>query len=609
MRLLAERHSGSLCLRPDAPATREMHPECPAHSAHRSTMPAVLSVGLHALPEPSERILCHWIVAEYDDARQLLDGPEIAVLVLGPEISSCKAHDLVKVVCTKPPHASSVLIVLIGHHDAAIEDECLNSGRLFYAVPETIESATLGPLIAAAVSRSMHPTQTRFVGGRDVPPSLWTFCERLTRQTDQTSVFGLLSEDVHAHLSADRVYVHRYDPVANSLHAVDEREITHAWSAAHGLVGWVAQTQLTVSLIQANADARYDREIDDPRGDGDVSFIAAPIPSFDGPPRGVIAVLRRSDHQPFSTPEVQLLSWLIACAASSLSLMKLREQVVDSAAAPPQAIKGLYRDEALDQYHSGDTRAGSLLAAEPLWLRYAHWLALAAIVLTFGFALIAKVDDLAAGPAIIRARHKVTLSAPAARTVRSVDVPVGGHVRPGDVLMRFYETLGDSLVDRMNNDVRATIDGVVSHIHAHTGVHVNPGEPLISIVDDRAGYEIVALLPGSYAPQVHRGMALLVTIDGYEDSRERAAIDEVSLDAIPAADAARSTGLDATGALLSGWSGPALVIRSPVSSSTYESHGRRYVYYDGMSAKAQVVVRGEPILFKLIPSVARLLSW
>src|SRR5207248_453288 len=145
---------------------------------------------------------------------------------------------------------------------------------------------------------------------------------------------------------------------------------------------------------------------------------------------------------------------------------------------------------------------------------------------------IAKVNEKASGPVLVRASNKISVTASISGLVRLVQVSPGNHVSQGDLLVSFEDSPGDTLLDRFRKQLRAPTAGMVSDVRVRYGQQVSAGDELVSIIDDRSGNETIALLPGSYAPQIHQGMLMTLKLQGYPDSRELVPIDSVGREVI-----------------------------------------------------------------------------
>jgi membrane fusion protein (multidrug efflux system) len=261
----------------------------------------------------------------------------------------------------------------------------------------------------------------------------------------------------------------------------------------------------------------------------------------------------------------------------------------------------VFRREALEHKAGRRELEGDLLKTSPRWLRRLHWAMVAMLVATLGYLVVGRVHEYASGPAVIRARAKVDVAVLNAGVIRSVDVVLGQRVALGDVLVQLEDEAGTTPAEPSRLTVRAPIKGVVSRIQGRQGQRVTAGDELVRIIDDGAGYELIAFLPGSYAPQLHAGLNISVTVEGYPDSNEVVTMDEVGPEIVGPREAARYAGRDNNDVLAV--PGPVVIVRSPLQSARFQSNGQHYAFLDGMTGRAEISLRSEPIIISLVPGL------
>src|SRR5439155_1671184 len=152
--------------------------------------------------------------------------------------------------------------------------------------------------------------------------------------------------------------------------------------------------------------------------------------------------------------------------------------------------------------------------------------------------------------------------------------------------------------------LRAPDDGIVADLRVRAGQQLAPGDSVASNVDENAGYELIILLPGQYAPQVRPGMQGIFKVDGYPNSYEAITIDNVGSEIVGPREAARYAG--STDALT--LAGPLVVVRSRLESRHFSAGGGSYAYRDGMTARAEVDLRSEPMIVSLLPGLKEFLK-
>ena len=81
----------------------------------------------------------------------------------------------------------------------------------------------------------------------------------------------------------------------------------------------------------------------------------------------------------------------------------------------------IYRKEALEHYQKGAQRQGTILRISPRWLNAAFWVLCGFGVVAVFFVSLARVNEYATGPAVIRALGRTELTARSEATVGSID--------------------------------------------------------------------------------------------------------------------------------------------------------------------------------------------
>lgn len=537
-----------------------------------------------------------------DDTVRLVTDDDVAVLVIGPQVAAADAQRILARCHAQSAAARTANIVVGVGAGADLFQLCIDDDRLFYLSRYPLADDMLRSLVVAAIRRSVARSQrSGGFGDSTASDDLLDSCARLANQTDASNVGALLAEAAQGLLHADRAEYFIYDASASLLRShAGPNARGRSESAAAGLLGYVARTGQTVQLEKAGVDPRLDIEADALTASGHTRFLAEPTFGADGTVAGVVAVTRNAAAPPFSAADVWALERLADCAGSALSMIHLKHRI-ETAMLTRQHAAGIdmFREEALrDQFETSDA-PGSLLRLSPQWLTWAHWLAVCLFAAAALFMLFAPVSEYAAGPALIRARSKIPAIAGSAGIVRSVYVSAGDRVRTGDLLVRFTDPPGATPDDNIAEQVWAAGSGVVRDIRVRSGQHVNQGEVLATIVDDEAGLEVLAFIPGGYGPQVRPGMLTVLRLHGYDGSSTMLRLDSVGSEVLAADDAVRFA--TSGGAAALPIAGPVVAITAPLPSSTFPHKGRTYRYYDGMFGDIDVSVRTD----RLITTVLR----
>jgi multidrug resistance efflux pump len=241
----------------------------------------------------------------------------------------------------------------------------------------------------------------------------------------------------------------------------------------------------------------------------------------------------------------------------------------------------------------------------PTWLNVCHIGLAIMIVVLLGYCALARIHEEATGPILVEARVKTTIAATSRNVVQAIAVAVGDPVREGDLVLRLGNSAGDNLLDRLKAEYRSPVNGVIGDILVRPGQNVGMGDDLFTVVDEHAGLELIALLPGSYAPQIHKGASIVFKLQGYNETRETVNIDDVSQEIVGPQEATRFLGQQSAGSL--NVSGPVLIAKSMLLPESFQADGRRFSYRDGMTGEGEVSVHSEPLIIKLVPGLHELL--
>jgi hypothetical protein len=580
-----------------------------------SHVPLVVTFGLN---RPLEAVpQCRYRVIEAPTAEsviQHLDEDPVAAVVLGASVLSEDAARLLAQIFADSPERSVLCIVLSADPRTDVVKELVANDRIFYLARGELSSGQMRSIIDAAVNRytqHVRPHHELFAAVIATQDRLADFFDQLALQTDVTSVGALLVDTVRTLINADRAQCLIYDFDNQVLRSTNSDDRDRVESAAAGLTAFVARTGSRVQVERAEDDPRYDAEADDPGGRGDARLIAEPVfPGVAGADRETAAVLavvtaaRDGNGFPFSSEEQDLLARMATCVSPTLSQMALQERIYGTQFERAQSMLGgsdVFRREALEHKAGRRELEGDLLKTSPPWLRRLHWAMVAMLVTSLGYLVVGRVNEYASGPAVIRARAKVDVAAPNSGVIRSVDVVLGQRVASGDVLVQIEDAAGPTPGEQFGHELRAPIKGVVSNVQGRQGQRVTAGEELVGLIDDDAGYEVIALLPGYYAPQLHAGMNLRVTVEGYSDSNEVVTIDQVGPEIVGPREATRYAGRESNDVLAV--PGPVVIVRSLLQSVKFRSNGQRYAFHDGMTGRAEISLRSEPIIMSLVPGL------
>ena len=318
-----------------------------------------------------------------EDALRILTEGGVAALLLGPRADLLQVPDLLARSAAKPSgHPALVTIVYCVASEPDHLQKLVDAGRVFYVARGEVNAEQLRNLIISGSRHFALMAVNRDRLGVDVesPEPLLDLCTRLPMQTDLASAGRLLIETARDLLQAKIVQCFVYDPYAETLTAADASESEkRTYSAASGLVAFVARTGEHVRLDCLGTDPRYDFDIDAPLEMRTARFLAEPIRGSAGLTACVLKALRGTDQEPFTDDNIRTMELLAECAAPTFNQILLQnrvEAVLAKRASGSKLHSEIFRQEALDYYLIRWDHQGDVLKVVPTWLRRAFWVAL-----------------------------------------------------------------------------------------------------------------------------------------------------------------------------------------------------------------------------------------
>jgi multidrug efflux pump subunit AcrA (membrane-fusion protein) len=649
----------------------------PIAALHRFTAPAeplaVLLIGFERLdadalrarlarlaqrtpiPRDLEVLVCP--TADAEAARLALGalggrpGRQIAVVCLGERYPGEEARRLIAGrqldetaagIASGPP---PLHIVAAAGPDPQLFQDLIAEDRIYYLSPRPPAPDELAALIGNAVrlyearrdAAALPPGSPG--AGAGAPPSharleISEVLRALALQANLGDRAEVLAEAAREAVDAQRAYCLLYDPHDDTLWTRDratggERRD----SAAVGIASFVLRSGLGLLVPRAGRDSRYDREADDPEGDGSERLIAVPVRDEEGRVLAVLVAVRSAREAEFGAAQLEQLERLAGPAAPFLPPPRPEEVLGDDA---------LFRREALERFQTLD-EAHDPLRISPAWTRWTYWSLLGALVAAVLFALVGEVSEYASGLAVVWMGTRDDVTAEAAGTVGAVEVTAGQRVRPGQVLVRLHEAQEAAELARLDQEfelqlinrlrdpsdpgpeqaliglrtqrqlaserlgertLRAPSAGVASDVRVRPGQYLTAGQPVLSIVRDQDRPTVVVLLPGEFRPLVRRGMPIRFEISGYRYAYQRLTVDSVGDEVVGPTEARRYLGAEIGDSVQ--LTGPVVILKARLPRPTFQAEGRAYRFHNGMHGTAEVEVRSEKILVTLVPGLKAL---
>lgn len=546
------------------------------------------------------------------------------------------ADRLAGVLSELPAEAPPLLV--IGDPATPIADP-----RVKHVVRRGLPGEQLAALIdAAATGPRPQPLAAALDSPADARHAQRAFgaSRRLAGASDLAATESIASDAVVELIDADRALCLFHDGDDGALWSETQlRASGDDRRATAGLAGFAARTGLAVHAPRASRDLRWLAKIDDPRGSGDDHILVQPVAGGDGAVHAVLIASRSGRRDDFDDDAARVLTRFAALVAPFLDQLSIHVQA--QALLDQDADQGLFRREAIEAQAA--PRWGDVVRVSPPWLSWTYWTLVALLIASAIFLVVGTVSTYSSGPAIVRATARAEITARTAGNVAAVDIAPGARVTSGTILARLDDTnqraalertqqefdvqlrnhmldFGDGAADAavrgLRNQldaarteledrvVRANVEGVVSDVRVRPGQHVNPGDIVASIAMGEGSLEVVALLPGEDRPQLAAGMTLRLELAGYQYAYQSLTIESVSSDVIAPGEARRVVGPEVADSLA--LTGPVVVVRGRLPRREFEADGKRFIYHDGMLARAEVRMRSERIVYALVPGARRL---
>jgi len=309
---------------------------------------------------------------------------------------------------------------------------------------------------------------------------------------------------------------------------------------------------------------------------------------------------------------------------------------------PAADDRSLFREEALAHYVD-DSGSGDVLRASPHWAVWTYRLLGLAVLAMLLFLVLGETPVYESGPAVLQIDDVTVLSTTTSGIIDSINALPGQKVVAGDTLVRLRSDRESAQLERVKEEfelqllarlrdtgdieaeqelrrlrpeierARAALmqtrivapkDGTVQDVRIRPGDFLEAGEPVLTLTPENASYGVVALLPGHVLPQLEPGMAVRLRIEGYAYAEMQTTIESFGSQVIGPTEARRFLGPGIGDAIQ--LSGPVVVVRCRLEQDRFSTTSREYRLHDGMHATAEVEVRRERILVRIIPALKAL---
>ena len=302
--------------------------------------------------------------------------------------------------------------------------------------------------------------------------------------------------------------------------------------------------------------------------------------------------------------------------------------------------ENIFRTEALDHHRSGGQGQGDVLRLSPAWMNWTFRLLLCFFLASLLYLCLGRMNEYAAGPAVVRAKFKTEVTCPVSATVQEVVVSPGERVQAGHVLVRLDNEGQMAAVTRCEQDLEvelaaclrdpldeaarrnaaslrsqlayarlmlaarqltAPVGGVVSDVRIRPGQSLLPGQLAVTLLGPDSQLTLIIMLPGYFRPQLEIGQSGRFEIAGYSHTYQPVSLNKIADEVVGPAEARRYLGQEIADAITV--SGSVVLTEATLSGDYFHADGQRYIYADGMQGKVQVRVRSIPIILNLVPGL------
>lgn len=300
----------------------------------------------------------------------------------------------------------------------------------------------------------------------------------------------------------------------------------------------------------------------------------------------------------------------------------------------------LFRDAALRAHFRGRGSQGDLLRIAPGWTNWIYWLLIAVCLMGLAYLIFGRVNEYAAGAAVIRGENRADIKAVSGGTISEIAVKPGQRVEANQLLLRLYDVQEASELNRLNREyelqlvkslnaprdaaaqqqlafmreqkqaavarlnerrITAPRAGTIKDVRIRAGQLVAPGELLLSLGGEDDKLTVIALLPGHYRPLLKQGAPLRIELNGFSYAYQHLKIDSVAEDVIGPNEARKYLGQEVADALP--LQGPVVIVKASLPSRSFTSGDKQYDFHDGLQGTAEARVRSERLILTLLPSL------
>jgi multidrug efflux pump subunit AcrA (membrane-fusion protein) len=309
----------------------------------------------------------------------------------------------------------------------------------------------------------------------------------------------------------------------------------------------------------------------------------------------------------------------------------------------PYLSSGIFREEAVRHRIEVHSREGTVLRILPTWQRWAFATTSLTLVFAVLLACLARIDEYARGPALIRSRTLTEVTAPRPGTLSAIDVRPGDQVVRGQILVRFdaseerreydsklraHETNLLALLQDPTHEptrqavaasrraldeagtrltelaVRAPGAGTILDIWARPRRQVLGGDVMLTLLPAGGSFEAIVMIPGEARPRVKAGSRVHLEMDGLPDYHQVLAAEAVAEGVVGPNEVRRFLGVELVETTV--LKGPVALVWARLPDLSFTVRGTDFRYHHGMQGQGEVLLRRERIVFLIFPALKAL---
>jgi biotin carboxyl carrier protein len=310
----------------------------------------------------------------------------------------------------------------------------------------------------------------------------------------------------------------------------------------------------------------------------------------------------------------------------------------------PYLSSGIFREEAVQHRLQVSSREGAVLRILPSWQRWAFVTTCLVLTVAVLFTCLARIDEYARGPVLIRSRTLTEVAAPRPGTLSSIDVRPGDPVVKGQVLVRFdaseerreydsklraHETNLVALLQDPHQEatrqavaasrraldeagtrltelaVRAPRAGTILDVWARPRRQVLGGDLILTLLPEGSSFEAIVMVPGEARPRVKAGSRIHLEMDGLSTYRQVLSAEAVAESVVGPNEVRRFLGAELVESTV--LEGPVTLVWAKLPGLAFNVRGTEYRYHHGMQGRAEVLLRRERIVFLIFPALKAVL--